>query len=197
MRRSLLLALLLFSIESSAESQKTFSLNSELGLLGGFGSSYNSDKSIPNRAVDVGELYLTGGVRYMGTTLFLLGEYRDLEQMSDVSSSDNQNLGGNGYLFGLGLNFEIYKVDFSFSYQFYGAFAMRNKTTLGESSIYSNPAGYRLQIGHLIYPRIKGFIFVNDLDFKSWDHGGTDVDISDNKLTQLTYGVGIALHVFN
>ena len=161
--------------------------------LAGFfstGSMANESGTIAKRDVSTSAAAANLGWRFGYVAPLLVAEYRFYSQMSDPSQSANQNLSGSGFHLSAGLRFDIGKFWLTGTYQLLGTYKLEKQTTGGLESTYSEPVGSVVMIGYRLRPRTSLFLMVQKVDYKKWQLGGTNSDISSNKIGQTSYGIG-------
>ena len=159
----------------------------------GIGTMSNSSKSTPSRSVNT--LGLNALVGYKFPSNLLIGpsfEYRIVSQ----PGSTGPDLKGNGYVGGVGMAFSFFPVPISIgaNLDFLGKHSISQKV-LGADQSFSGVFGYRLLAGFSIFPAVSLDFIFSQHRYSDYKLGGTTLDISSDKLTHTSYGLGLAVQL--
>ncbi len=151
-----------------------------------------SDKlgTIPGRTMVNGSAFLETGWHIKFVSPLIFGEYRYSGQTTDETTVENQNMGGSGYLFGVGLRLDFRKYFLSGYFDFSGAYKLAKTTPSGDDSVYSSPRGFHVWLGKKLTANTKWFLSFSEVSYSQSSIFG---ELVENKLTQLSYGVGILI----
>src|SRR6185437_4966112 len=161
--------------------------------LGRIGSSSNA---IQSRTVDIGEIHALPGWNLSDPFMVgVLGQYRWVGQLTDLSSVNNTNLAGHGYYLGVGGAVRLSQFLIQASFDCFGSETLSNQTSAGQTTTYSQPIGFTALIGYHAFaslPQVSVDAIFGIHSFKHENIGGTDIDISSDKLTETQYGLGLS-----
>lgn len=167
------------------------------GINWGIGKGKNSTGSTQSRTLNtIGIQALPGYKLSTGVTPdFLIGpllEYTFVGQNTEPSSVGNSNLRGSGYMIGLGVQTDFGPIVLLGSFDFIGQYSLSENTTAGLETKFKSPIGFRLLAGYPIMPMMTADLMFSMHSYKTNVLGGSDVDISSNKLTRWTVALGVS-----
>jgi hypothetical protein len=183
------------STDSSTPTENRFGAQGSLSF--GLGTGSNNSGSIPSRAMNILSLRALPGYRLGRWMPGLYLDYHFVGQTAEPSSVSNQNLGGAGYLVGLGGTFDWNKFNFLLAVNFYGSYTLSTQAFGGQTSVYSAPLGFVAMANYQVlknYPDWLAGLFVQSTAYSTSTLGGTSVDVSSNKLTLTFYGLNASYH---
>ena len=189
---SLIIAFMCFVVLSPYESQAGFGLNAGAGV--GMGKMGNESDSIQSRTMNALTMYAMPGYSILGFMVGPLLEYRMVGQTTSETDVGNTNMRGSGYTAGIAVSYNFLLFHFLAGYDFMGQYKLANSTSSGQESIYLSPAGFRLMFGYTVFPMFSADVFYVDHKYSKSSLGGTEVDISADKLKDTRYGVGLSFH---
>lgn len=179
---------------SSASSDPRVVIETSLNVTSG--SMGNKDGTIPVRAMTTGAAGLNLGMRIGFFVPLLMAEYRYSAQSLDPSEVRNQNLSGSGYMAGAGLRFEIGSFMATFGYEFLGEYKLEKATTGGLDSNYSEGTGMLAWLSYRIDHKRNLYVCFHQSEFAKSKVGPTTTDITNNKLSETSYGLGLSYSFF-
>ena len=184
-----ILALMFFPIE---QSHAGFGLKAGGNI--GRGKMGNESNSIPSRTMNALAVYGMPGYSFMGFLFGALLEYRTVGQTTSEADAGNTNLRGSGYTGGLAVGYDFLMFHGVFGYDFMGQYKLSNSTSTGQDSVYTAPAGYRLMVGYRVIPMFSADFYYSDHKYSKNSMGGTETDLSGDKLKDTRYGIGLSFH---
>ena len=171
-----------------------FNLGVDAGVSWGLGPIYNQTKNIQSRTMNTIDLHVFPGYRFMGV---LVGPMFDLGingQNTDPLVVNNTNLKGTSWLLGLGAEYSLFGIVLSAGYDFLGRYS-ESYPAAGMDASYSKPSGLVFRAGYMILPFISVDASYRYASYSTSTLGVSDIDISANKVTQISYAVGASFHL--
>ena len=194
MKKLLLVVSLLVCFSGVAQAFELPFIGVDAGVSWGLGPMYNANKNVQSRTMNTIDLHAFPGYRFMG---FLVGPMFDLGingQNTDPLVVNNTNLKGTSWQLGLGAEYSLFGIVLSAGYDFLGKYS-ESYPAAGLDASFKKPSGFVLRAGYMILPFISVDASYRVASYSTSTLGLSDIDISSNKITQISYAVGASFHL--
>ena len=164
-----------------------------LGASVGLGALANNDRSLSSRTMNALFLEALPGYRWDWGLLGIHADYRSQGQTTSLSGAGGTNLGGHGFLLGIGSKLPMGKrLSLQTAFDFIGKYTLAVGTDQGDETSLSSPLGLGVKIQYLF--ENDAFSADLDLQYLHWNHFTIGSTTFSSGSTQWMAGLGLSYH---
>lgn len=183
---------ILFLAAGTASANYIFeNFRGHVGLHWGVGQASNQLGSVPTRQLNTMDIQLMPGLRvYDEWMIGPFGEFRLVGQNTKPSDVRDQNLKGNGRLFGVGTRYDFEKFFSSFAVSFLGEYQLNKITNDQRGTELRSPVGVHVLTGYKIWRRFSIDFTGSYLWYRKQVTGSEEIQLEDDYVKHWNIGLG-------